>query len=225
MNAAGARSDGLISDPEHPSFDWDGIWNARTARTADGWSAEIVIPARTLGFTAGPKSWGVNFERFVTPKFRAGTLLTHGDPEGRRRNLLAGLDAVWPTSQFRGDKNLLIGARAAFTLGDGNPALSEGSRGEWGFKVDYPNDLVDCSTTLTEVGEALDHSLVFLPRPGVRHLISDRLQPRPARDGRLSQLSGQLRWTSPQGRAQVGLAAEHNAGRLRSSIRSLTTSA
>jgi len=65
VNAAGARSDGLISDPEHPSFDWDGIWDARTARSADGWSAEIVIPARTLSFTAGLNSWGANFERFV----------------------------------------------------------------------------------------------------------------------------------------------------------------
>ena len=26
INAAGARIDGLISDPEHPSLDWDGIW-------------------------------------------------------------------------------------------------------------------------------------------------------------------------------------------------------
>jgi len=33
--------------------------------------------------------------------------------------------------------------------------------------------------------------------------------------GRLTQLSGQLRWTSPEGRAQVGFAAEHNRARLR----------
>lgn len=508
VNAAGARSDGLISDPEHPSFDWDGIWDARTARSADGWSAEIVIPARTLSFTAGLNSWGANFERFVarerlrlrwaspqldsffydlsragslrgvedlrqglgielspywigrtqsrfggaprawqsaagaditwrltpelvtvftantdfaetevdtrqinltrfplffpekraffleganqfefglglgryfipfftrrvgllggrpvpiqggvklngrvgswnlaaldiqtrdspvgpgvnlgaarvsydlTPKFRVGTLLTHGDPEGRRRNSLAGFDAVWRTSKFRGDKNLLIGAWAALTRGDRNPALPEGGRGGWGLKVDYPNDLVDCSTTVFQVGAALDPALGFLPRPGVRHLISGcRLQPRPARDGRwawirqyylrgsyervvnhrgqveswryqwsplgvqfdsgdgfkiefgpqyellpapfqvapgvvippgayrfdrieldgetsphrawqlvtentlgtfysgrLSQISGQLRWTSPEGRVQVAVSGEHNAAKLR----------
>src|SRR6266498_377918 len=39
INAAGTRVDGLISGPESASLDWDGIWDARTARTADGWSA------------------------------------------------------------------------------------------------------------------------------------------------------------------------------------------
>jgi hypothetical protein len=508
VNAAGARADGLISDPEHPSLDWDGIWDARTRRTAEGWTAEILIPARTLSFTPGLETWGANFQRFaarervtlrwasptldaflydlsragrlsglgevrqgrglelspyligrmrslfgqaprawqgapgadlawkitpqlvgvftantdfaetevdarqinltrfplffpekraffleglnqfefglglaryfipfftrrvgllggrpvpiqagvklngragrwnlaaldvqtratdlapgvnlgaarvsydVTERFRVGALLTHGDPEGRRDNSLFGLDAVWRTSRFRGDKNLLIGAWTAFTRGDPSRERPAGSRSGWGFKLDYPNDLVDCSATLFQVGPALDPALGFLPRPGVRHSISScRLQPRPARDGawawirqytvrgayervvnhlgqveswryqfsplgiefdsgerfkiewgpryefllvpfevapgvvippgpyrfdqieldgqtsphrplyfvtentlgtfysgRLTQWSGQLRWTSPEGRAQLGLAAEHNRARLR----------
>jgi hypothetical protein len=65
INAAGARVDGLVSDPESASLDWDGIWDARTTRIAEGWSAEIVIPSRTLSFTRGLHEWGVNFERFV----------------------------------------------------------------------------------------------------------------------------------------------------------------
>jgi hypothetical protein len=32
INAAGARVDGLISRSESASLDWDGIWDARTAR-------------------------------------------------------------------------------------------------------------------------------------------------------------------------------------------------
>lgn len=65
INAAGARVDGLISGPESASLDWDGIWDARTARTTDGWTAEIVVPTRTLSFTRGLDNWGVNFERFI----------------------------------------------------------------------------------------------------------------------------------------------------------------
>jgi hypothetical protein len=65
INAAGTRVDGLISGPESASLDWDGIWDTRTVRTSDGWSAEIVIPSRTLSFTRGLDSWGVNFERFI----------------------------------------------------------------------------------------------------------------------------------------------------------------
>lgn len=65
INAAGARVDGLIRDPESASLDWDGIWDARTARTRDGWTAEIVIPSRTLSFTRGLTHWGMNIERFI----------------------------------------------------------------------------------------------------------------------------------------------------------------
>src|ERR1700733_37431 len=36
VNTAGARADGLISDPQSVSLDWDGIWDARVARTPDG---------------------------------------------------------------------------------------------------------------------------------------------------------------------------------------------
>lgn len=65
INAAGARVDGLISGPESSSSDWDGIWDAGTARTADGWTAEIAIPSRTLSFTQGLDAWGLNLERSI----------------------------------------------------------------------------------------------------------------------------------------------------------------
>src|SRR5947207_6286723 len=65
INAAGARNDGLISNAQDVSLDWDGVWDARTQRTSDGWSAEIVIPSRTLSFTRHGQSWGLNVERFV----------------------------------------------------------------------------------------------------------------------------------------------------------------
>jgi hypothetical protein len=62
INAAGARADGLISGLDRSSLDWDGIWDARTET---GWSAELVIPTRTLSFTKGLGNWGINFERDV----------------------------------------------------------------------------------------------------------------------------------------------------------------
>src|SRR5207249_4081331 len=371
INAAGARTDGLVSDPESASLDWDGIWDARTARTADGWSAEMVIPSRTLSFARRVDQWGLNIERFVprnrltlrwssptldsflydlsragrlsgmskleqgkgvefspyatgktrqffpggdrssqgsiggdltwkitpqlvtvftantdfaetevdtrqinltrfplffpekraffleganqytfglgiqnqdSPQFipffsrrigllggeqipidagvklngrigkwnlalldvqtretavspetaqelalpstlvpgtnllagrvsydfnenlRVGTIFTNGDPEGLRQNTLAGIDAVWRTSKFRGNKNFLVGAWTATTQGDVGP----GSKIGWGFKIDYPNDLWDCSTSVNQYGDAFDPLLGFLARPGVR---------------------------------------------------------
>jgi hypothetical protein len=44
---------------------WDGIWEARTARRADGWSAEIRIPFRTLNFDPSATEWGINFQRTI----------------------------------------------------------------------------------------------------------------------------------------------------------------
>src|SRR5882757_886557 len=386
INAAGARADGLISGPQSVSLDWDGIWDARVARIPDGWSAEVVIPSRTLSFSPGVDEWGLNLERYIpreqltlrwssptldsflydlsrsgrligvgaleqgkglefvpyatgktrevfpgshrswqgsvggdvtwkitpqivtvftantdfaetdvdsrqinltrfplffpekraffleganqydfglglggeSPQFipffsrqigllggeqipinagvklngrvgkwnlalldvqtretfvssqvvadlglpsplvpstnllagrisydfnenlHVGTMFTNGDPAGFRRNTLVGVDAIWRTSKFRGNKNLLLGAWSATTQGDVGP----GSKVGWGFKVDYPNDLWDCATSVNQYGEALDPLLGFLPRPGVRRTdASCALQPRPSKDG------------------------------------------
>ena len=65
INAGGARVDGLISTATTVTLDWDGIWDARTVRSNDGWTAEIVIPARTLSFTRGLQTWSLNVERFI----------------------------------------------------------------------------------------------------------------------------------------------------------------
>ena len=73
----------------------------------------------------------------VTENLRVGTILTHGDPEARRNNTLAGIDAVWRTSKFLGNKNLQFGAWTATTQGDVGP----GSKVGWGLSADYPNDL------------------------------------------------------------------------------------
>src|SRR5436309_224152 len=65
INAAGARQDGLLANSADLSYDWDGIWDARTRRTATGWTAEIAISARTLRFRHGLGHWGFNVERTV----------------------------------------------------------------------------------------------------------------------------------------------------------------
>jgi len=131
-----------------------------------------LAPATNL--FAGRASYDIN------QNLRVGTLVTHGDPEGRKQNTLAGFDAVWRSSRFQGDKNFLVGAWTAFTAGD-HPA---GGRSGWGFKVDYPNDLWDCAVTFNQFGEALSPALGFLPRPGTRQYSAKcDFMPRPSRDG------------------------------------------
>jgi hypothetical protein len=113
---------------------------------------------------------------------RVGTIITNGDPEALRQNTLVGIDAVWRTSKFIGDKNFLVGAWTATTQGD----LPEGSKTGRGFKVDYPNDLWDCQINMNQYGDAFQPLLGFLPRRGTRQTdLGCAYQPRPSKDGPL----------------------------------------
>ena len=66
VNPTGARYDGLINPGgESDNPDWDGIWEAATARLPTGWSAEIRIPVLTLAFKPGLREWHFNVQRRI----------------------------------------------------------------------------------------------------------------------------------------------------------------
>lgn len=44
---------------------WDGVWDAASQITADGWTAELVIPVSTVRFVPSETVWGVNFMRHI----------------------------------------------------------------------------------------------------------------------------------------------------------------
>ena len=65
INAAGAKWDGqMTNEGRETNTNWDAVWRVRTRQTADGWTAEIEIPFRTLKFREGDvQTWGINFKR------------------------------------------------------------------------------------------------------------------------------------------------------------------
>jgi hypothetical protein len=66
INPNGARYDGLINPGgESDNPDWDGIWEAATQRTPQGWTAEIRIPIQTLAFKPGLREWHFNVQRRI----------------------------------------------------------------------------------------------------------------------------------------------------------------
>ncbi len=67
INPGGARTDGLASG-EYFSSNWDGIWDAVTSKSEEGWCAEIDIPFKTLTFNSGISEWGFNVERYIARK-------------------------------------------------------------------------------------------------------------------------------------------------------------
>jgi hypothetical protein len=66
INPAGLMGDGLLGSGHFGvNKSWDGVWEARTARLDDGWSAEIRIPFATLNFDPVDDVWGINFQRTI----------------------------------------------------------------------------------------------------------------------------------------------------------------
>ncbi len=64
VNPNGARYDALVAGQgETENANWDAVWQAASAKTATGWSAEIRIPVRSLQFKAGLREWGFNVQR------------------------------------------------------------------------------------------------------------------------------------------------------------------
>ncbi len=66
-NPNGAAFDGLLTDEGREfNTDWRGVWEVAAQRTADGWTAELAIPFRTLRFPeGGGGTWGFNAYRVV----------------------------------------------------------------------------------------------------------------------------------------------------------------
>ena len=92
-----------------------------------------------------------------------GAIATVGDPLGRSDSWLGGADFTYATSRFRGDKNLLAGI---WGLATGRQGLGHDSTAH-GFKVDYPNDLLDLAVTYKRIGRDFDPSIGFVPRTAV----------------------------------------------------------
>jgi hypothetical protein len=70
INAAGVLFDSIRFNDTDTSSDWDENWDARVARTADGWSAEFRIPLRILRFDASlpVQSWGFQARRYISAR-------------------------------------------------------------------------------------------------------------------------------------------------------------
>jgi Domain of unknown function (DUF5916) len=66
VNPSGTRFDGLVSaQGTDVNSNWDAVWEARTVQNGTGWSTEIRIPIKSLGYKPGLTSWGLNIERRV----------------------------------------------------------------------------------------------------------------------------------------------------------------
>ena len=92
-NPAGIEYDGQVTqEGEGGGFrtaggfniNWDGVWDVRAQQGDFGWSAEFVIPFRTLRYAeGGVQTWGINFQRNI----RRNNEVAYWAPLDRNRNL------------------------------------------------------------------------------------------------------------------------------------------
>lgn len=64
-NPAGALVDGLTYANGELNTDWDTTWDVGTRRTETGWTAEFMIPFKSLSFPDEGRVWGFNLSRQI----------------------------------------------------------------------------------------------------------------------------------------------------------------
>jgi len=128
----------------------------------------LTVPKTTMG--------ALRVRQNVLQESSVGMLATFGDPLGRSRSWMGGLDFTYRSSTFKEDQNLLVGL---WGLLDDRAGLT-GDKSAYGVRVDYPNDPVDINVTSMRIGSGFDPSLAFVPRNGV-HIwdMSATFTPRP----------------------------------------------
>jgi len=63
-NSQGGMFDWVVTN-EQPNSNWNPVWQIRTAEFDGGWSAEMVVPFRSLRFKQDSTIWGFNVRRMV----------------------------------------------------------------------------------------------------------------------------------------------------------------
>jgi hypothetical protein len=140
ITLAGGLFDGYITDERDMNRDWNTVWDAHTARVDGGWTAEMVIPFKSLRFRAGAEQiWGVNFKRVVRWKNEYQYLTRIPAALGRRGiNTLssaATLVGIQPPSARRNVEVKPYGIAGLTTIRPLDAAASNDAKRESGFDV------------------------------------------------------------------------------------------
>jgi hypothetical protein len=156
-----SRRIGLFEEEEVP-LRVGGKINGRVGNTNFGALAvrtggvDDLVPATTMGVA--------RVKQNVLEESSIGVIATFGDPEGNLDSYMVGVDAIYQTSRFAGDRNFLVGAWALAT----DRADLEGNKKAFGAKIDYPNDTWDIALAYKWLGDGFAPSLGFVPRRGIQ---------------------------------------------------------
>jgi hypothetical protein len=136
----------------------------------------------------------VRINQNILEESSVGVLANFGDQLGRKDSWTAGADFVYRTSNFLNEKNFQV---SAWVLRNNREDLNGGSvedsvetekkeldKTAYGFRIEYPNDLLDLSFMTIRMGDGFDPSLSFVPRKNY-HLWDATVEYRPRPDWEL----------------------------------------
>ena len=141
-NALGALSDQEVSDERNFNRDWNAVWDVKAARTDEGWSAEFVIPFKSLRYRAsGAQTWGFNIQRRIPWKnersYLSGVPASYGGRGIYKLSSAATLVGLEVPPQGRNLELKPYGISAVTTNRQASPAVSNDLTGDAGFDVKY----------------------------------------------------------------------------------------
>jgi hypothetical protein len=154
VNPNGARYDALVANQgEGENANWDAVWEARTARTPNGWSAEIRIPLKSLLFRRGLTEWGFNVQRRVQRAQETDRWASPDRDVKINQTSRAGLLTAVPSF----DLGLGLSVRPSVTASAGQPAPATRMRNEQDLSLDVTQRLgantLGSLTVNTDFGE------------------------------------------------------------------------
>ena len=124
VNPNGVQRDGLVFTGGRANMDWDGIWDLRTQVTDAGWTAEVVIPFKTIAFDAQRDEWGLNFTRMVRRKGEGlSWSLRNGQPTIDTMGVMAGMAGVKPGRGLDIVPSLILSERKDFVANQSESEL------------------------------------------------------------------------------------------------------
>lgn len=68
VNANGVRREALRENNANFIEEWSTIWHAESSLHEHGWATEIAIPFKSISFSPGSDTWGINFGRGIVRK-------------------------------------------------------------------------------------------------------------------------------------------------------------
>jgi len=97
VNPLGSRREGLVQNNTDVLYQWNTLWSAKTRITPQGWTAEIVIPFRSISY-GHRTDWGFDLFRLVRQKSErirwSSVNKTIGSQDISQSGTLTGIDGV-----------------------------------------------------------------------------------------------------------------------------------